>query len=132
MPAEQQSWARVVDASAVAAVLFGEPEADAVADRLGQATLVTSALLRFELANICWKKLLRHPERRSALIEAHQLLDQMELCEVEVRFHEVLLLAEREGLTAYDASYLWLARALGLELVTLDEALARAVARTRR
>jgi predicted nucleic acid-binding protein len=32
-------------------------------------------------------------------------------------------LALETGLTAYDASYLWLARRLGAELVTLDKAL---------
>jgi predicted nucleic acid-binding protein len=48
---------------------------------------------------------------------------------VEVRFREVLELAESEGITAYDASYLWLARLLNLELVTLDGGLATAAAR---
>ena len=32
----------------------------------------------------------------------------------------------RTGLTTYDASYLWLARDLGVELVTLDRQLAEA------
>jgi len=32
-------------------------------------------------------------------------------------------LALETGLTVYDASYLWLARRLGAELVTLDKAL---------
>ncbi len=36
-------------------------------------------------------------------------------------------LAEAAGLTAYDASRLWLARSLGAELVTLDRKLAAAV-----
>ena len=35
-------------------------------------------------------------------------------------------LALATGLTAYDASYLWLTRKLGAELVTLDQQLARA------
>jgi len=35
-------------------------------------------------------------------------------------------LAERMKLSLYDASYLWLAHALGAELVTLDDRLARA------
>jgi len=39
---------------------------------------------------------------------------------------EVVELAELEALTAYDAAYLWLSRALGCELVTLDQALAAA------
>ena len=38
----------------------------------------------------------------------------------------VLALAEATGLTSYDASYLWIARALDAELVTLDRKLAAA------
>jgi predicted nucleic acid-binding protein len=37
-----------------------------------------------------------------------------------------LELALDSGLTVYDASYLWLARQLGAELVTLDKELGRA------
>jgi predicted nucleic acid-binding protein len=40
----------------------------------------------------------------------------------------LLGLAERIGLTTYDASYLWLARRTGAELVTLDRRLEAAVA----
>lgn len=125
MPADPRGWARVVDASAVGAILFGEPEADEVAERLEDVVLIAPALLRFELANICWKKIRRHPENREALVAGHSLIEQMEIHEVEVRFGEVLELAEAEGVTAYDASYLWLASVLDLELVTLDRALAR-------
>ena len=128
MPAEARAWARVVDASALGAILFGEPESDAVGERLKGLLLVAPALLRFELANVCWKKVRRFPERRDSLLAAHDFLAQMAIYEVEVRFGEVLELAESTGITAYDASYLWLARALGLELVTLDAKLARAAA----
>jgi predicted nucleic acid-binding protein len=38
----------------------------------------------------------------------------------------ILDLAEPTGLTAYDASYLWVARSLNAELVTLDRKLAAA------
>jgi len=38
----------------------------------------------------------------------------------------VLALAASTGLTAYDASYLWLARRLSADLVTLDRQLAQA------
>jgi predicted nucleic acid-binding protein len=37
----------------------------------------------------------------------------------------VFALAAETGLSAYDASYLWLARSRDAELVTLDKALAR-------
>jgi predicted nucleic acid-binding protein len=110
----------VVDASALAAVLFGEPEASKVAERLGDSALLAPTLFSYEIANICWKKLRRHPEKRAALLEAYSFLGRMEIEEVEVSIPEVLLLADREKLTVYDASYLWLSRKLGLELVTLD------------
>jgi predicted nucleic acid-binding protein len=110
----------VVDASALAAVLFGEPEAPKVAARLGDSALLAPTLFSYEVANICWKKLRRHPEKRAALLEAYSFLGRMEIEEIEVPTPEVLLLADRENLTVYDASYLWLSRRLGLELVTLD------------
>jgi predicted nucleic acid-binding protein len=124
-------WARVVDASALGAVVFDEPEADRVAERLEGVVLVAPALLRFEMANLCWKKIRRHAPQREALIAAHAVGDRVEVHEVEVRHDEVVDLAEQEGLTAYDASYLWLARTLDLELVTLDRALAAAAERSR-
>lgn len=132
MPADGRGWLRVVDASALGALLFDEPEADEVADRLAGAVLIAPALLRFELANVCWKKIRRHPGQRDALLAGHALLERMELHEVEVRFGEVLELADREGISAYDASYLWLARTLDLALVTLDRRLAKAAAEERR
>jgi predicted nucleic acid-binding protein len=50
----------------------------------------------------------------------------MEITQTEVDLNEVILLAERKKLTAYDTAYLWLAHNLGAELVTLDKTLARA------
>lgn len=132
MPGDERSWARVVDASALAAVLFGETEGDRVAEDLRGCVLVAPALMRFELANVCWKKIRRHPEERERLLAAHSLADDLEIIEVEVRFGESVELALGKGLTAYDASYLALSRALDLELVTLDEALAAAAGQSQR
>jgi predicted nucleic acid-binding protein len=119
---------KVVDASALAALLFGESEAEAVAERLGNAHLVAPALLGFELANVCLIKGQRHPEKRSALTEAFRLRTRLEVEEVSVDYEGIIELAAATGLTAYDASYLWLARQLGAELVTLDRQLAKAAA----
>jgi predicted nucleic acid-binding protein len=115
--------AKVVDASALGALLFGEPDGAAVAERLRGAGLIAPALLPFEVANTCLKKMRRHPDQRDALMVAFGLLDRMEVRVVEVDLAEVLGVAERSGLTAYDASYLWLARMVGSELVTLDKRL---------
>ena len=117
---------KVVDASAIAALLFGEPEADAIARRLGDARLVAPALLGFELANVCLIKARRHPDQ--GLAAAFRLRDRLAVKEVAVDHDGALELAATTGLTAYDASYLWLAQKLGAELITLDKQLAKAEA----
>ncbi len=122
----------VVDASAIGALLFGEPEGVAIADRLRGATLVAPALLSFEIANVCLKKLRRFPARRDAWLEGFGLLAHMHIGAIEVDHGAVLDLAERTGLTSYDASYLWLAHQLDAELVTLDAQLEAAATATRR
>lgn len=118
---------KVVDASALAALLFGETEAEAVAASLEGARLAAPALLDFELANVCLIKMRRHSARREALRAAFRLAGRLAVETVAVDHAAALDLAEATGLTAYDASYLWLARALGGELVTLDRKLAAAM-----
>ena len=117
---------KVVDASALGALLFGEPDGAAIAERLRGASLIAPALLPFEVANVCVKKMRRHTDQRDALLAAFGMLVRMEVGVIEVDQGEAILLAERSGLTAYDASYLWLARRMGAELVTLDRQLAAA------
>lgn len=115
---------RVVDASAVAALLFNEPEGAMVASFLGDHRLFAPTLLRLELANVCLKKIRRDAARRDLLRAAYATLPDFELEFIDVDTEEVLDLAEATGLTAYDASYLWLARQLDVMLITLDKKLA--------
>jgi predicted nucleic acid-binding protein len=114
---------KVVDASALAALLFGEPEAEAVAARLDGARLAAPNLLAFELANVCLVKCRRHSDQREALLAAFGLRSRLGVEEIAVDQGGVVELALETGLTAYDASYLWLSRRLGAELVTYDKAL---------
>jgi predicted nucleic acid-binding protein len=46
--------AKVVDASALAALLFGEPQGEHVAARLAEGHLVAPTLLAFELASVLY------------------------------------------------------------------------------
>jgi predicted nucleic acid-binding protein len=120
--------AKVVDSSALAALLFGEPDGERVAPRLEGATLAAPALMPFEIANVCLNKIRRRPEQRDSLIAGFSLLAHMGIEIVDVDHAAALALAERTNLTAYDASYLWLARALDADLVTLDRRLEAAQA----
>ena len=117
---------KVVDASALAALLFGEPEAEAITMRLEGARLAAPALLGFELANVCLTKMRRQPSQREALRAAFRLANRLAVETVAVDHGAALDLAEATGLTAYDASYLWLARVLDGELITLNRKLAAA------
>jgi predicted nucleic acid-binding protein len=119
---------KVVDTSALAALLFGEPEAEEVVGLLDGARLVAPSLLGFELANVCVIKCRRHPHQREALLAAFRLRDRFAIQEIAVDHAAALEIALTTGLTAYDASYLWLARLLGAELVTLDKELQQAAA----
>lgn len=119
---------KVVDASALAALLFGQPEAEVIANQLEGARLAAPSLLDFELANICLIKIRRQPSQREALRAAFRLAHRLRIDTVAVDHAATLDLAEATGLTVYDASYLWLTRELGAELVTLDQELAAASA----
>lgn len=118
----------IVDASALAAIAFNEPLAAETTARLADRELVAPRLLAYELANAAVRKLKKHPEQ-SAMIRAgleRALADDFAIVWSDVEPGPVLDLAMDTGLTAYDASYLWLAQHLGAELVTLDSDLAAA------
>jgi predicted nucleic acid-binding protein len=117
---------KVVDASALAALLFAEPEAEAIAGRLEGARLAAPSLMDFELANVCLTKIRRQPSQRDALRAAFRLAHRLRVETVAVDHAAIVDLADTTGLTAYDASYLWLTRALDAELVTLEQKLAAA------
>ena len=122
---------KVVDASALAALLFGEPEAAFVAGQISGASLIAPALLDFELANVCRTKCRRHPDQEASLVAAFLLRARLGVRELAVDLDRVVELANQAGLTGYDASYLWLSSELEAELVTLDAQLAKAAATLR-
>ena len=118
----------VVDASALATIVFLEPAAAAARDRLKRHQLAAPRLLVYELMNAAVKKLRKHPGQE-ALIRgglSKALGDEFDISWSDVDVAAVLDLATETRLTAYDASYLWLARYLHADLVTLDAALATA------
>lgn len=117
---------RVVDASAIGALAFGEQEKTWVEMQVIQAELIAPPLLSFELGNICWKKLRRFPEHAETLLAAWDTWCASALVTAEpVDAGETLRLARTHDLTFYDASYLWLALHRDADLITLDAKLSR-------
>jgi predicted nucleic acid-binding protein len=123
MPVE----AVVVDASALAALLFGEPSGPEMAFRLNGRGLFAPTLIRYELASVCLRKARAEPAMDGKLRAALGLYSRLGVREVQVPPDVLPEVARRTGLTACDAAYLWLARDLGAELLTLDRSLQQAV-----
>lgn len=112
---------RVVDASAIGALLFNEEAADWVKDETSSAPLIAPRLFHFELGNICWKKVRREAAQAEAL--HHNWTSWNASCPVRVVDTDLggtMELARAHLLTFYDASYLWLALDRGADLVSLD------------
>lgn len=115
----------VADASALAALVFLESEASSMAGRLAEAELWAPRILEFELANVAWKKMRRHPEKGVEILGALRAFFAARRIEwVDIDVTDVVLIAQQTGLTPYDASYVWLAGSIGADLVTLDKRLA--------
>jgi predicted nucleic acid-binding protein len=106
---------KVVDASALAAIAFAEAGADAVLDEIDGYRLHAPSLVVFELMNVAWKRSRRQPAASALFVEALRFRG--------INQEEVVRLGLATGLSAYDASYLWLSRVLGMPLVTLDRKL---------
>ena len=117
---------KVIDASAIATVLFNEPDAEKVLDQIAGDPLVAPSLLTLELASVCLKKIRARPHQRDSLLIAFQLIARLDIKVSPIDHTEVIMLAQSAGLTFYDACYLWLAKASRCELLTLDKKLAAA------
>ena len=114
---------KVVDASALAAIAFAESGAEAVIDAIDGHRLHAPTLIVFELMNVAWKRSRKQPATATLFLEALEVLEGLGLRFRGINQEEVVRLGLKTGLTAYDASYLWLARALNMPLVTLDKKL---------
>ena len=116
----------VVDASVIAAIAFGEPDGPALTRHLSGQYLLAPTLIDYELANVALVKSRRAPADAAAIAMALGAATGLRMARHKVDALEALDLGRRTGLTAYDASYLWLALAHDAELVTLDRKLAAA------
>lgn len=123
----------VLDAS-IAVVWFLPDEAHPVADsalrQLKGAKAVVPDLFWHEMRNTL---LMCHRRQRLSLPEVRHSLHRLEQLVIEtappLASDSILTLAERHGLTAYDAAYLALAVEMRLPLATLDRQLMTAAVR---
>ncbi len=120
----------VADASLLAAILFHEPRRDEALALLDGASLYAPSLLPFELGNVGVKKIragrLTGIDLETALVK----FGALDVTYIPLDLPAVAALAVRSRLTAYDASYLWVARLLNIRLETFDVKLREAYGET--
>src|SRR5262249_27556356 len=119
----------VIDASAVVAVLLGEPERPALIRATTGVVLFAPRALPWEVGNALVAAIRR---RRLTVLEAQRAwmaYRAVPLRLVEVDVGRAIALALEHGLYAYDGYMLLLARDRALPLLTLDVSLASAARR---
>jgi predicted nucleic acid-binding protein len=116
----------VVDCSALAGVLFQEPWMDQALQRLAGHRLFAPHLLQAEFCSVAVKKARRGAAEAAAAGLAQWPSVAVELTDFNVE--QTFALAQRYQLSAYDASYLWLAEQLRCPLATFDAQLGEAAA----
>jgi predicted nucleic acid-binding protein len=118
--------AKVADTSAIGAIIFAETDAPTARAMLRDVDIVAPRLLAYELTSIARTKSVRTPHLRDMI--AQSLKDGLALNVrwVDVDYVAVLQLALETGLSTYDATYLYVARSLGIPLVTFDQRLQEA------
>ncbi len=109
------------------AIAFNEP-GEAVARSLlaDAADLYAPSVIDFEVANAALKKIRAHPDGRANILSLHAnyLAYPLEIRGIDQA--ACILLAHDQALSVYDASYLWLALEMKIDLVTLDAKLDKA------
>lgn len=123
----------VLDASIAMSWCFADEaddSTDALLDRVGEEGAIVPALWTLEVSNV-----LALAERRGRISEAQTvrfatLLRALpiEIAATNPEIDDLIGAVRRNGLTAYDASYLLLAERSGLPLATRDKSLRRAAA----
>jgi predicted nucleic acid-binding protein len=114
----------VVDCSALVGILFEEPWQAQASEKIHGRTMNAPFLLEIEFTSVALKK-----NKQGYGPLADKALERFKALSVtlhQIAPPQVLALALQYKLSAYDASYLWLAAELKAPLATFDEKLAEA------
>jgi len=115
----------VVDCSVMAALIFDEPAGQTAAALLAGRAMHAPSLLPYEMASVACKKLragAQASEIERALTDFDEQAVELHACAPAAAAQ----IAQRYGLSAYDAAYLCLAAALRAPLATFDKRLGEA------
>lgn len=117
--------ARVVDASICAAIYFREARYRETLRLIQGVDLFAPTLLDYEMASAAAQKIDESPRQRESVVAGLSNFLHAGINRLEVDYLAVVAVVEATGLTLYDASYFYLARVMGLPLLTFDGELSR-------
>lgn len=112
---------RVVDATAVAALLFAEPSAEEIIEQLDEAVIVAPTVLEADLCRLCLDKIHDAEDYANYYLEALRLVQDLKLEYVTQEAIDVVSFAAERGLSINQAYYLRLAAILDAGLVSLNK-----------
>ena len=118
--------ARVVDASICVAIYFREPRYREAMRLVQGVDLFAPTLLNYEMASAASQKIDGAPRQRESILAGLSNFLHSGIHRLDVDYLAVVEVVAATGLTLYDASYLYLARLMGLPLLTFDGELSRA------
>ncbi len=120
--------ALVVDCSVLCALLFEEPTRAQALQQMAGRSLHAPWLIEHEVVSVATKKLAQgwsEDSVRTALADYNKQRLELHGTDVSAQFE----LAQRYGLSPYDAAYLWLAAEMNAPLATFDRQLGKAAKR---
>jgi predicted nucleic acid-binding protein len=115
----------VCDASVLAAIAFEEHNSAEAQALTRSRRLLAPSLLRYEMAQVAVGKCTRSPNDASGIVRAFAASLRVPVRLLMPSWPAVVELARTHSLSAYDASYLQLAKELHIRLATLDARLGR-------
>ena len=116
----------VCDASVLASIVFEDRQSDEARDLTRARRLLAPSLLRYEMAHAAVRRCALTPDNAARFMQAFSASLLVPVRLAEPSWPAVVELARAHGLSAYDASYLQLAKELRIRLATLDARLGRA------
>jgi predicted nucleic acid-binding protein len=110
----------LVDASVIISIVIDEPEKEKAIKLTKDCTLLSPAMITYEIGNALSRLKKRHILDAAGVIEAYNVYKKIPLRMVEVDMENALKIACKYNIYAYDAYYLETARRLKLPLLTFD------------
>jgi len=116
----------VIDASAILAVIVGEPERDRIVEMTGGHTLVGPGSIPWEIGNAFASMLKQHRVGMDEVRQGLSIFQSIPIRYLEVNLQNALSIAHSTNMYAYDAYFLDCATRLAAPLLALDRPLRRA------